>query len=93
MSGIVDRRNQSAYWSGRITYTRLKRKITPKCDDCWLNVHAEGGTSAWVIRAKWTRTNTPPPDATGQQEKVTTYLCDSHKQAWADWTPGQQELA
>lgn len=86
MSGMVERRNDPAYWVGPVRWTRLKRKILPRCDDCWLNVHAARETDVRIPRAHWKRANGPQvPEA----PQVFTALCDSHRQEWQDWTPGQ----
>lgn len=88
MSGMVDRRNQREFWAGKVTWTRLKRKVQPVCEDCLLNVHAAGGTTGRIPRATWKRTvgrHDVPANATN----LFVLLCDTHKQDWVDWTPGQ----
>lgn len=87
---MVDRRNDPVFWTGRISWTRLKLKTLPSCDDCLINVHAAGGTDGRVPRARWRRKNAV---GGGSLEAFqTTNLCDTHRQDWQDWTPGQMAL-
>lgn len=88
--GCADRRNDKGFWAGKVTWTRLKLKTLPACDDCVLNVHAAGEARARIPRARWRRRN-GVTDGFHESFRVTT-LCDVHKQEWLDWTPGQLTL-
>lgn len=93
MNGMVERRNQQDYWAGRVRFVRLKRKFLPKCEDCLLNVHAQGGTSHGIPKATWKRSvsrHSLPFTVVGDLDVL---LCDLHKTEWLTWTPGQQVLA
>ncbi len=97
---MVDRRNDRIWWAGRVTWSRLKLKNLPKCEDCWLNLHVKvmeaGGSSlheGWIPRARHRRKIVYGGDTFGQEAFRTMCLCDIHKQEWLDWTPGQQVLS
>lgn len=80
-SGLVDRRNDPAFWTAKARFSKLTTKTKPVCDDCLIAVHEAGGIApgTGLTRARWARSC----------DKTRTCLCDFHKGIWADWVPGQ----
>ncbi len=94
MSGMVDRRNDRGWWTGSISWSRVKTRANPPCDDCVINAYASGGTDKRIPRAKHRRKNGRNTQTFGMDVAFrSTVLCDIHKQEWLDWTPGQQVLS
>ncbi len=90
--GVTERRNQRRYWTGRITWSRLKLKTLPPCDDCLIHVHeaqrrGEVIPETRIPRARYRRKNERHQGFL--ETFIATHLCDTHKQEWLDWTPGQ----
>lgn len=93
--GCTERRNDRGWWVGKITYTRLRLKSLPVCDDCLINIHEQARAhhqaathEGWLPRARWRRKNAVT-GMRGMDSFRVTHLCDTHKQEWVDWTPGQ----
>jgi hypothetical protein len=82
---MVERRNHEGYWAGRVRWLRLARRQPPPCDDCVVLAYESGqAVPARLDRARWRRT----VDDSDRE----TFLCEAHKRAWEQWTPGQMEL-
>lgn len=87
---MVERRNQSVFWAGKVTWHRLKFATPPACDDCLINVHAAGGTQTRIPRARWRRKNAVGGGSLEAFQSMA--LCDLHRQEWMAWTPGQMVM-
>lgn len=100
--GCTARRNDRGWWVGKVSWTRLRLKTLPVCDDCLINVHAlaRGARNVagepvpaegLIPRARWRRKNAVV-GLRGMDSFRLMHLCDTHRQEWLDWTPGQLAL-